>query len=115
MFEISSVRPVRAVIVTQPEISVPELVMNCFAPSITHSPSVEPGAGAGGAGVGAGLGLGEPEGGEPAAPSTAAGSHSDFCSSVPQRWIGIVPSDVWAATVMQTEESTRASSSIASA
>ena len=28
-----------AVIVTQPVMSVPELVMNCFAPLITHSPS----------------------------------------------------------------------------
>ena len=39
MFEISLVAGLGAVIVTQPEISVPELVMNCFAPSITHSPS----------------------------------------------------------------------------
>ena len=38
MFEISS-SPVRAVIDTQPEMSVPALVMNCLAPSITQSPS----------------------------------------------------------------------------
>ena len=50
-----------------------------------------------------------------ARPAQSAGSHSDFCSSLPQRWIGIVPSEVWAASVMQTEESTRASSSTASA
>jgi hypothetical protein len=31
-------RSVTAVIVTQPEISVPELVMNCLAPFTTHSP-----------------------------------------------------------------------------
>ena len=31
--------PVTAVIETQPVMSVPELVMNCFAPLITHSPS----------------------------------------------------------------------------
>ncbi len=37
MFEIS-LSPVRAVIVTPPEMSVPALVMNCFAPSITQSP-----------------------------------------------------------------------------
>ena len=37
MFEISS-SPVRAVIVTPPEMSVPALVMNCLAPSITQSP-----------------------------------------------------------------------------
>ena len=37
-FEISSA-PVRAVIVTQPLISVPAFVMNILEPSITHSPS----------------------------------------------------------------------------
>ena len=31
--------PVRAVMQTTPEMSVPALVMNCLAPSITHSPS----------------------------------------------------------------------------
>ena len=48
-------------------------------------------------------------------PAHSSGSHSAFCSSVPQRWIGIVPSEVWAASVIATEESTRASSSTASA
>ena len=48
-------------------------------------------------------------------PAQSAGSHSDFCSSVPQSQIGIVPSDVWAASVMHTDESIRASSSTASA
>jgi hypothetical protein len=99
---------------THPEMSVPELVMNCLAPLITHSPSrssavvrVAPAS--------------EPASGSvsPKAasfrPAHSSGSHSRFCSSVPHRWIGMVPSDVWAATVMQTEESTRASSSIASA
>ena len=60
MFEISSA-PVRAVIVTSPEISTPALVMNILEPSITHSPSFQPGGRAGGAGVGAGPGLGQPE------------------------------------------------------
>ncbi len=46
-------------------------------------------------------------------PPHSAGIHSDFCSSLPQRWIGIVPSEVCAATVIATEESIRASSSIA--
>jgi hypothetical protein len=104
---------VTAVIVTQPEISVPELVMNCLAPLISHSPCsslavvrVAPAS--------------EPASGSvrPKAASRSPlqrwGSHSERCSSVPQRWIGIVPSDVWAAIVMQTEESTRASSSTAS-
>ena len=31
--------PVTAVMTTQPEMSVPALVMNCLAPSTTHSPS----------------------------------------------------------------------------
>ena len=116
-FEISrlpSCSPVTAVIVTHPEISVPALVMNCFAPSITHSPSssrarvrVAPAS--------------EPASGSVSpkaasrSPRHSAGNHSDFCSSVPQRWIGIVPSEVCAASVMHTEESTRASSSTASA
>ena len=112
MFEISSPSPVRAVIVTQPEMSVPELVMNCFAPSITHSPSSSR------ARVRV-LPASDPASGSvrPNAaslrPAHSSGSHSSFCSRVPQRWIGIVPSDVWDATVMQTEESTRASSSMA--
>ena len=37
-FEISP-SPVRAVIATWPEMSVPAFVMNCLAPSMTHSPS----------------------------------------------------------------------------
>jgi hypothetical protein len=43
---------------TTPEMSVPELVMNCLAPSMTHSPSCRR------ARVRAGLGLGQPEGAE---------------------------------------------------
>ena len=96
MFEISfwpSSRPVTAVIVTQPEMSVPVLVMNCFAPFTTHSPPssvarvcVLPAS--------------EPASGSvrPKAasflPLQSCGSQSSFCSSVPQRWIGIVPSEV---------------------
>jgi hypothetical protein len=38
MFEISP-SPVRAVIVTPPEMSVPELVMNCLAPFTSQWPS----------------------------------------------------------------------------
>ena len=101
MFEISVCRRAgpRAVIVTQPEMSVPELVMNCFAPSITHSPS----SSARGVRV---LPASDPASGSvsPKAaslrPAQSSGSHSSFCSSVPQRWIGIVPSEVWAAIVI---------------
>ena len=116
-FEISRVPsplPVTAVIVTQPEMSVPELVMNCLAPLTTHSP---PSSFA----VVRVLPASEPASGSvsPKAaslrPAHSSGIHSAFCSSVPQRLIGIVPSEVWAASVMQTDESTRASSSTASA
>jgi hypothetical protein len=48
-------------------------------------------------------------------PAHSAGSQSRFCSSEPNQKIGVVPSEVWAASVMQTEESTRASSSMHSA
>jgi len=115
MLEISlrpSERSVTAVIVTQPEISVPELVMNCFAPLITHSPSLS-------SAVVPVLPASEPASGSVSpnaasfSPPQSMGSHSERCSLVPQRWIGIVPSEVWAATVIATEESIRASSSIA--
>ena len=59
-FEISS-SPVRAVMQTTPEMSVPALVMNCLAPSITHSPPSRRRARARVAGIGARLGLGQPE------------------------------------------------------
>ena len=107
------VLPVTAVIETQPEISVPALVMNCLAPLTTHSP---PSSFA----VVRTLPASEPASGSvrPKAasrlPPQSCGSHSERCSSVPQRWIGIVPSEVCAAIVMQTDESTRASSSTAS-
>ncbi len=77
-----SLRPVRAVTVTSEVISEPELVMNCFAPLITHSPPsssalvlVAPAS--------------EPAPGsvrpKPASfsPATRSGSHWAFCSSVP--------------------------------
>ena len=47
-------------------------------------------------------------------PLVSFGSHSCFCSSLPKATIGQVPRLVWAATVIPTLESTRASSSIAS-
>jgi hypothetical protein len=110
-FETSS-SLVRAVIVTQALMSVPALVMNVFAPSITHCPSrssarvcVAPAS--------------EPAPGSVSpkaasrAPEARSGSHSRRCSSVPKRKIGMVPSDVCAATVIATDESTLVSSSIA--
>ena len=75
-------RPVTAVIVTPAEMSVPQLVMNCFAPLTTHTPSrcsarvlVAPAS--------------EPASGSvsPKAhsflPARSSGSHRCFCSLVP--------------------------------
>jgi len=42
-----------------------------------------------------------------AVPTRRSGSHSRFCLLGPDRRIGIVPSDVCAATVIATDESTR--------
>ena len=104
----------RAVIVTQPVISVPAFVMNILAPSITHSPSsaravvrVAPAS--------------EPASGSVSpkaarrSPDASRGSHSARCASSPKSRIGIVPSEVCAATVIAKDESTRASSSMQSA
>ncbi len=112
-FEISS-SPVRAVIVTPQVSSVPAFVMNIFEPFTTQLPSrssavvrVEPAS--------------EPASGSvsPNAasrlPDARSGSQRSLCSSEPNRKIGMVPSDVWAATVIATDESIRVSSSIASA
>jgi hypothetical protein len=46
-------------------------------------------------------------------PAARSGSHSRFCSSLPKSRIGIVPSEVCAASVIATDESMRASSSTA--
>jgi hypothetical protein len=81
MFDTSS-SPVFAVMVTNPEMSVPELVMNCFAPLITHSPSSS-------FAVVRTLPASEPASGSvsPNAPSVSPdvslGIHSRFCSSEP--------------------------------
>ena len=112
-----SLAPVRlsvtAVIVTQPVISVPAFVMNCLHPFTTHSPSsrravvrVLPASGPASGSV------------RPNAasrfPAHSCGSHSyALLGASHQRWIGMVPSEVCAATVIPTDESTRASSSIA--
>ena len=111
MLEISS-SPVRAVIVTPQLSSVPAFVMNIFAPFTTHDPSrssavvrLEPAS--------------EPASGSvrPKAaslfPDARSGSQRSFCSSLLNRKTGIVPSEVCAATVIATDESTRVSSSIA--
>ena len=81
MFEIS-LSPVRAVIVVKREMSVPALVMNCFAPFTTHSPSSS-------RAVVRTLPASEPASGsvrpKPASawPLHSCGIHSCFCSSEP--------------------------------
>ena len=76
--------PVTAVMFTQPVMSVPELVMNCFAPLITHCPSSssarvrtlpasEPASGSVSPNAASRL------------PAHSCGSQSRFCSSVPHR------------------------------
>ena len=113
MFETSS-SPVRAVIVTPPEMSVPALVMNCFAPLIVQAPSASV------ARVRT-LPASLPASGSVSpnaasfSPEASWGSHSRFCYSVPNWKIGSVPSEWCAATVIATDESTRVSSSIARA
>ena len=93
---------------------MPAFVMNCLAPLTTHSPSSRR------ARVRV-LPASEPASGSvsPNAPSRSpehsCGSHSRFCSSDPNRYIGWVPSEVCAHSVIATEESTRVSSSTASA
>jgi hypothetical protein len=111
-FEISS-SPVRAVIVTQEVIAVPAFVMNIFEPFtiqrplrssavVRVAPASEPASGS----VRPNAASRRPE--------QRSGSQRSFCARDPKRKIGIVPSDAWAATVIATDESTRASSSIAS-
>ncbi len=113
MLEISC-GPVRAVIVTHFVIAVPELVMNVFWPSITHScvsassaarvfvlPASEPAS----ASV------------RPNAPSTSPAimgtRYSCFCASVPMEKNGDAPRLTPASSVAAIDASTRAISSIA--
>ena len=92
--------------------SEPELVMNCFAPLTTHSPStssalvrVAPAS--------------EPAPGSVrpkpaiARPATRSGSHCCFCSSVPKVRIGLMPRPTAASRVMPIDWSTRPTSSMA--
>ena len=111
MFEISS-SPVRAVIVTSRESSVPALVMNIFDPSITQSPSSSRAAVRVAPASDPAPGSVSPNAAS-ALPEARSGSHRRRCSSLPNRWIGMVPSEVCAATVIANELSTRASSSMA--
>ena len=91
MVEISGVPtpepPVRAVTVTSEVMSVPELVMNAFSPSITHSPPAAPSApseASRGAASRVGVGLGQAEAAQ-RPPAHRSGSHCWRCASVPNR------------------------------
>jgi hypothetical protein len=92
--------------------SVPAFVMKIFEPFTTHCPSCN-------SAVVRAAAASEPAPGSvsPKAaslrPAARSGSHCRFCSSLPKSRIGIVPSDVWAAIVIATDESTRVSSSTA--
>ena len=103
----------RAVTVQHAVMSVPELVMNIFSPSIVQPPSGRAAARVRQAPAS------EPASGSvsPIAPSrrpaARSGTQRRLCRSSPCCTIGIVPRPVWAATVIATLESTRASSSIA--
>ena len=106
-------RPVTAVTVTRPVMSVPELVMKHLVPLITHSSPSRTAVVRVPPGVGAAAGLGEAERAEDLADAQARQPLLASARSVPKRWIGIAPSETPASSVIATEESTRASSSSA--
>ena len=113
MVEISP-GPVSAVMVTIDVIGVPELVMKAFSPSITHSPvdssstarvlvppaslpasgSVSPKA-------------------PSARPAQRSGNQRSCWAGVPNLWIGLAPRPTPASSVIATDWSARASSSMA--
>ena len=93
-------------------ISVPELVMNALAPSITHSPSTSA------ARVRVAPASDPPSGSvRPKAPiarpAHRSGNHRFRCSSVPKAKMGLAPRPTPASRVMAIDESTRPSSSTA--
>ena len=99
--------PVTAVTVTSLVMSVPELVMNSLLPLTTQLPSLSSAR------------VRVPPASEPASgsvspkpasawPLASWGSHCCFCSSVPNRYTGMAPSETPASRVMATDWSTRA-------
>ena len=99
--------------VTSEVIDVPALVMKALVPLTTHSPPSSRAV------VRIVPGMSVPPSGSvspnPAirSPAQSAGSQRPRCSSVPNRKMGIAPSVTPASSVIATDESTRASSSIA--
>src|SRR5437879_9272706 len=99
-------RPVTAVIVTPAEMAVPQLVMNCFAPLITHlplrdsarvlvAPASDPASGS------------VSPNAHNVLPATRSGSHCSFCSRVPNSYMGDEPRQTAASSVMPTPASAR--------
>src|SRR5262245_44649796 len=104
--------PVRAVTVTSEVMSVPELVMNAFSPSITHSsPSSRAVVRVPPASLPA-SGSVRPKPAS-ARPAHRSGSHSWRWTSVPKRKMGAAPRPTPASSVMPRDWSTRPSSSMA--
>jgi hypothetical protein len=108
----SGFSPVTAVTVTNDVMSVPEFVMKALEPLMTQTspsrtavvrvaPASDPPPGS--------VRPNAPS----ARPASRSGSQRSFCSGVPNRWSGIAPRPTPASSVIATDESTRASSSIA--
>ena len=106
--------PVSAVTVTSDVIGVPEFVMNDFSPSITHCPAVSSSRAL----------VRVPPASLPASgsvspkppsvrPAHRSGSQRSCCSGVPNLWIGLAPSPTPASSVIASDWSARAISSIA--
>ena len=87
--------------------------MNIFEPLTTHVPSRSSAVVRVAPASEPGIGLGQAERGEPAPGGEVGQPALPSARRVPNRKIGIVPSDVCAATVIATDESIRVSSSIA--
>ena len=104
--------PVRAVTVTIDVIGVPEFVMNDFSPSMTHIPSSRrafvrvPPASLPASGS---VSPNPPS----ARPAHRSGSHCSCWAGVPNLWIGLAPRPTPASSVMASDWSARAISSIA--
>jgi hypothetical protein len=110
--------PVRAVTVITLVMGVPEFVMNALAPSITHDPPAPESDASSRARVRVDPASEPPSGSvspnaASARPATSSGSHRCFCSSVPNRRIGLIPNPTPADSVMPRDWSARPISSTA--
>ena len=106
--------PVSAVTVTIDVIGVPEFVMNDFSPSITHCP-LDPSSVARVRVPPASLPASGSVSPNPPSvrPAHRSGSQRSCCSGVPNLWIGLAPRPTPASSVMASDWSARAISSMA--